>query len=206
MDLASNPETASRLCRDAHARLLRTTMGLAADDFRMPSLLPGWTVGHVLTHLARNADAHARRLAGTLSGQDVPKYRNGEDQRADEIETGAFRPADQITDDLESSVYQLEEVFSRCSAAGWPNGHFLGGSDYGADACPAHRLREVEMHHSDLGRGYSPLDWPEEYVAWELPGLLATVPERLTAPGRRQLMAWLAGRGPLVASTTLSEW
>lgn len=206
MDLARDPEEASRLCREGHVRLLSTTKNLTPEEFALPSLLPDWTVGHVLTHLARNADAHSRRLAGTLSGRDVPKYQNGEVQRADEIEAGAFRPADQIADDLEASIARLEDVFLRCSAAGWPNGHFLGGGEYAATECPAHRLREVEMHHSDLGRGYSPLDWPEEYVAWELPGLLATVPDRLTARGRRQLMAWLAGRGPLVASTTLSPW
>lgn len=67
--------------------------GLSDDDMRSASALPGWSLGHVLTHLARNADAHARRLAGALVGQDVPKYGPGQDQRAGEIESGAGRPA-----------------------------------------------------------------------------------------------------------------
>lgn len=29
---------------------------------RKPSLLPGWTVGHVVTHLARNVEAMCRRV------------------------------------------------------------------------------------------------------------------------------------------------
>jgi maleylpyruvate isomerase len=63
------------------------------------------------------------------------------------------------------------------------------------------------MHHVDLGLGYTPLDWPEEYVAWDLPVLLATVPGRLRSIGdRQQFMAWLAGRGPLQASSTLTAW
>ena len=36
-------------------------LGEAVDPAR-PSLLPGWTVGHVLTHLARNADSMTRVL------------------------------------------------------------------------------------------------------------------------------------------------
>lgn len=83
----------------------------------------------------------------------------------------------------------------------------LGGGHYGVSGCPAHRLRELEMHHVDLGLGYGPLHWPEEYAAWDLPILLSTVFERLSAAGdRRKFMVWLAGRGALDAATTLSRW
>ncbi len=44
---------------------------------------------------------------------------------------------------------------------------------------PYFRWREVEIHHVDMGRGYEPEDWPEEYVRRELAALLATVPARL---------------------------
>ncbi|MDJ0314421.1 maleylpyruvate isomerase family mycothiol-dependent enzyme [Arthrobacter sp. H35-D1] len=207
MNLENNPERASQLCGEAQARLMHSVATLADKDVQAPSLLPGWTVGHVLTHLARNADAHARRLAGALRGENVPKYANGQQQRRDEIEDGAGRSAGEIIGDLGSSQSHLEEVFSLCAGAGWPNGHFRGGGDYGAAGCPAHRLREVEMHHVDLGLGYTPLDWPEEYVAWDLPVLLATAPERIGSSSERQLfMAWLAGRGPIDAGATLAPW
>lgn len=165
MDLKHDPERAAQLCGEAHGRLVHRVGSLTAEDVRSPSLLPGWTVGHVVIHLARNADAHARRLSAALRGEDVPKYSGGDSQRRDEIDGAARHPAQEIMADLLASVAALEQVFSRCSTAGWPNGHFLGGGNYGAAACPAHRLREVEMHHVDLGLGYSPLDWPEEYVA-----------------------------------------
>ena len=42
---------------------------------RQPSLLPGWTRGHVLSHLARNADAMVRTLAGTARGEQHPDVR-----------------------------------------------------------------------------------------------------------------------------------
>lgn len=207
VDLERDPERASQLCCEAQARLLHRVASLTADHVSSPSLLPGWTVGHVLTHLARNADAHARRLSGTLRGEDVPKYVGGQDQRRDEIEDGSGRPAEVIIADLVASMSHLEEVFVQCRAAGWPHGDFLAGGHDAAAGCPAHRLREVEMHHVDLGVGYTPLDWPQEYVDWDLPVILASIPERLVTPrAQRQFMAWVAGRGPLDPSTSLTAW
>lgn len=98
---------------------------LTEHEMRSRSLLPGWSIGHVLTHLARNADAYARRLAGALNGEDVPKYAHGEEQRRREIADGAQRPFKQIIADLRTSISQLEGVFVASAAAGWPNGHFL---------------------------------------------------------------------------------
>lgn len=207
MSLETDPQRASQLCREAHARLITQVAQLSDKNVRSPSLLPDWTVGHVLIHLARNADAHARRLSGALLGLDVPKYASGPNQREREIDEGADRKVEEIIADLRASLSHLEDVFSQCAAAGWPNGHFLGGGAYGVSACPAHRLREVEMHHVDLGIGYTSLDWPEEYVAWDLPVLLATAADRIGAPHeKRSFMAWLAGRGPLNAATTLAPW
>lgn len=186
---------------------MRRVEMLSVDTVQSPSRLPGWTVAHVLTHLARNADAHARRLSGALSSKDVPKYQSGAHQRRSEIEKGVTRSTGAIIADLQSSMEHLEEIFTASTATGWPNGHFLGGGHYGVAGCPAHRLREVKMHHVDLGLSYSPLEWPEEYVNWDLPLLLKTVTERFdTSNSRRLFMAWLAGRGSLDSGTTLSPW
>lgn len=206
MTLDGNPQRAAELCREAHERLLRGVEKLTDTDVRAASLLPGWTVGHVLTHVARNADSHARRITGALNGLDVPKYLGGSEQREAEIEAGAGRPSGELIADLEASESRLEQVFDRYAAAGWPNGHFLGGSDYRAVACPAHRLREIEIHHVDLGLGYTPADWPEEYVAWDLQTLLERAAERLASDDRRKFMAWLSGRGPLDPETRLAPW
>ncbi|MFJ7750877.1 maleylpyruvate isomerase N-terminal domain-containing protein [Arthrobacter sp. NPDC097144] len=207
MNLDGDPQRASELCREAHVRVVARVAQLTDADARAASLLPGWTVGHVLTHLARNADSHARRMSGALDGLDLPKYVGGSKQREAEIKSGAGRSAQELVADLEASELRLEQVFERYITAGAPNGHFLGGSDYGVWACPAHRLREIEMHHVDLGLGYTSSDWPEEYVAWDLPTLLAGVPERLaSSDDRRTFMAWLSGRGPLDPETKLAPW
>ncbi|GAA4656039.1 maleylpyruvate isomerase N-terminal domain-containing protein [Arthrobacter cryoconiti] len=207
MNLEADPERATQLCCEAQARLTRRVAHLSEDDVRSASLLPGWSVGHVLTHLARNADAHARRLSGALNGCDVSKYERGAEQRRSEIEDGATRSASEIIVDLLASMRALERLFVQSAIAGWPNGDFLGGGDYGVAGSAAHRLREVEMHHVDLGLGYTPAEWPQEYVDWDLPVLLATANERLGSINeRRSIMAWLAGRGPLDAQMTLAPW
>lgn len=205
-NLEHEPRQAVALCREAQGRLSARVRSVDETTMRSPSLLPGWSVAHVLTHLARNADAHARRLRGALDGKDVPKYEGGEEQRTAEIETGHRRPAAEILSDLAESQARLEALFDEWESASWPNSHFRGGHGYGVAACPAHRLREVEMHHVDLGLGYLPADWPEEYMTWDLQVLLATVPERLDPAAARDLMAWLAGRAPLDPDIAIAPW
>ncbi len=50
---------------------------LVADslDGSAPSRLPGWTIGHVLTHLARNADSIVRVLVATEQGEVIDAVR-----------------------------------------------------------------------------------------------------------------------------------
>ncbi|TNC49938.1 maleylpyruvate isomerase N-terminal domain-containing protein [Mumia zhuanghuii] len=207
IDLESDPDRASGLCRAAYRRLFETVARLTDDQIGRPCRLPGWSVGHVLSHLARNADGHSRRLEGALKGRDVPKYAGGSEQRAKEISDGAARPAAELIADLAASQRRLEDLFTEMSAAGWPNPHLVGDTSYGPRGCPSHRLREIEMHHVDLGLGYTPTSWPDEYVEWELEVLLSTVPDRLADPRhRRELVAWLAGRAPVPSELALDPW
>lgn len=205
-DLAQDPTRAIELCRAAEGRLATTAAALVDDDLRAPSLLPGWSVGHVLTHLARNADGHARRVEGALRGESLGKYAGGPEQRRAEVEEGAFRPAADIVADLRASQTRLEELFEAADGQGWPNGDLRGGETYGVTACPAHRLREIEMHHVDLGLSYTCADWPQEYIDWDLGVVLATVPGRLSAQDRQTVLAWAAGRGPVDQAWTLGPW
>lgn len=130
VDLEADPGRAAELCTRAQARLLAAVEVLADADVRRASRLPGWSIGHVLTHLARNADAHARRLAGALDGQDVAKYPGGAAQRARDIEDGAGRSAAELVQDLAVSQQRLEQLFTACAAAGWPGRRLLGGAHY----------------------------------------------------------------------------
>lgn len=59
----------------------------------------------------------------------------------------------------------------------------------------------------DLGLGCTPADWPQEHVAWGLPNLLETVPQRWGSPARqRLLLAWLAGLADPQESPRLDPW
>jgi len=206
-DLDADPEAAVAICRDAHSRVLTTVAGLTDDQVGSPSRLPGWTVGHVLTHIARNAEGHSVRLEGALRGEDVPRYPGGGGQRDADIAAGASRSADEIVADLRAVQRHLEMVWVRCIDAGWPNREFLSRDGWPITSSPARRLREVEMHHVDLGLGFEPSDWPAEYVDWELPIVLASAADRLPDGGDRQLMlAWLTGRDDLPPSTRLDPW
>jgi maleylpyruvate isomerase len=206
-DLEQDTAAAIALCQAAHARLLATAEGLNDDQVRAPSRLPGWSVGHVLSHLARNAEGHARRLEAALAGQDLPRYPGGPSQRDAEIAAGASRSAAELAADLAETSQRLEDVWARSAAAGWPHAELKGHDSWPTTASPARRLREVEVHHADLGLGYEPAQWPGEYIEWELPNLLATLPGRLPDPrDRRDLLTWLMGRRPDLPEARLDPW
>jgi maleylpyruvate isomerase len=206
-DLEDDPSQAIELCKAAHGRLLTTIATITDEQASAPSRLPGWTIGHVVSHLARNADGHTRRLEGALRGEDVPRYPGGPPQRESDITAGAARPPGELLEDTRIAQLRLELAWDESASANWPHPEFRGDDRWPATASPVRRLREVEMHHVDLGLGYQPSDWPAAYVAWELPLLLASVPERVLRPeDSTALIAWLAGRGPVPDGIELEPW
>jgi maleylpyruvate isomerase len=195
------------LARESHGRFYDTVRALAPDAFALPSLLPGWTVGHVVAHVARNADSHTRRLRGALAGEEVARYPGGPAQRKRDIEEGSLRPPGEAVSDLLRANRELESTWERCAAQAWPGADLFAGDTWPVTDSPVRRLREVEMHHVDMGLGYSVDSWPAEYVGWELPQLLATVPGRVASSAdARSLVAWLAGRSALPEDFRLAAW
>lgn len=191
---------------EAHRRLLRTVDDCSPEDVSRPSLLPGWTVGHVLSHVARNADSHTRMLEAAARGEHVEQYAGGHEQRSRDIEAGAARPGTEILDDVRRSTADLESAWAALAPDAW-DGHGLSmGRPWPCRQIVFHRWREVELHHADLGLGYTPEDWPAAYVALELPIALAQLPERLDVPASRQLFAWLVGRAAQPADVSVAPW
>ncbi|WP_309471131.1 maleylpyruvate isomerase N-terminal domain-containing protein [Streptomyces rapamycinicus] len=72
--------------------LIATASGLTDEQVGEPSLLPGWTRGHVLIHIARAAEAHRNLLEAVRTGSGIPAYASQE-ARDTSIENGASRPS-----------------------------------------------------------------------------------------------------------------
>src|SRR5688500_11236348 len=108
-------------CRAAHTRLLARVADLTDAGARAETALPGWTVGHVLTHLARNADANRGVALAATRGEIGLMYASAE-QRAADIDAGAHRPAGELVADLRRAVAELEDTWASTPAEVWANG------------------------------------------------------------------------------------
>src|ERR687890_258736 len=84
---------------EATGHLLRTIDDLTEDQARGPSLLPGWTRGHVLAHLARNADALINLTVWARTGVPTPMYPSRE-VRSATIEAQSGRPVAELRADI----------------------------------------------------------------------------------------------------------
>ncbi len=120
----TNAETAAPAllvegCVAAHATLLADIADLRDDVVRRPSRLPGWTVGHVLTHIARNADSVVWRLDGAARSELRDQYPGGLEQRTGDIDAGAGRPAAELIDDVRQSAHAVEQAMADLSPAAW---------------------------------------------------------------------------------------
>lgn len=195
-------------CRAAHARLLVTLETVTDEVAGRPSLLPGWTVGHVLTHVARNADSVRRRIDGALRDEVVDQYPGGHEGRAADIETGARRPAAELVADVAQTAAAIDAAWDSVPEEAWGRlTRGVSGNLSPLDRLPFSRWREVEVHHVDLGLAFGCQDWPDAYVAQELPRALQGLPGRLTdGRARRQLTAWLLDRASEPGPMDLESW
>jgi maleylpyruvate isomerase len=193
------PTTLIDGCAAAQATLLAGLAGLRDDVARGPSLLPGWTVGHVLTHIARNADSVVWRLEGAAAGELRDQYPGGLAQRAGDIEAGAGRPAAELVRDVERTSAAVERVMAALPPAAWdaPSRTSKGVVETSRDAALS-RWREVVVHHGDLGLG--PVPFPPALVEAWLPRELPRLAERSDPAA---LLAWIIGRGD---PPVLSPW
>ena len=177
-------------CVAAQAALDAELAGLDDGTARRRSLLPDWSVGHVLTHVARNADSVVWRVEGAARGEVRDQYPGGLEQRRADIEAGAGRPAVELVAEVRASSAAVERVMRELPDAAWnaPSRTARGVVEPSRDAVLS-RWREVVVHHGDLGLGPVPI--PPGLVAAWLPRELPRLAER-TDPAA--LLAWVIGR------------
>ena len=189
----------------AHTRLLTALDGLTDERCAGPSLLPGWTIGHVLTHLARNADSHVGMLEAANRGEVAAQYPGGAAQRSGDIDDGAGRGAAAQVADLAAANARLEAAWAAMTEDGWRGSGESFAGTVAVNDLPFRRWRETTLHHTDLGLGYGWADWPADYVRLELgrmtmqwasrkPMGLTTLPAAALALSEAERVAWLTGR------------
>lgn len=211
-----------RSVRESTDRLLSAIAKLDNAALSGESQLPGWTRGHILAHLARNADA----LVNVFEGR--PMYESATVREAD-IERDADRPLEEHLADLRDSWARF--LATTETAQDWSRTVELRGgvTDLAANV-PFRRWIEVELHHVDLDIGYALADLPDEFTEREIafladrwsgrpevpPVTLKThngdrlwhtggaegTPVTLTGTPA-ELLGWLAGRGDKGAHLTL---
>ncbi|MGZ9930294.1 maleylpyruvate isomerase family mycothiol-dependent enzyme [Streptomyces sp. NC-S4] len=211
-----------RSVREATDRLLTAVAKLDNAALAEESHLPGWTRGHILAHLARNADA----LVNVFEGR--PMYESGTARDAD-IERDAGRPLEEHLTDLRDSAARF--IATTEPDQDWSRTVELrnGVTDLAANV-PFRRWVEVDLHHVDLNIGYELSDLPDEFTEREIdfladrwsgrpevpPVALVATDGRIRRTGSAGdpavtvsgtpagLLAWLAGRGDKGASLTTS--
>jgi maleylpyruvate isomerase len=207
----------------ATGRLIDAVAALDTSGTAAPSRLPGWTRGHLATHIARNADSYTRLLDSARTGVPVAQYPSLA-ARGAEIAEGAARPTDALVADLRTAHERFAAAVRGTPPAAWGRPvRYLSGAEVPAAHIVWARLREIEVHHVDLGVGHEPTDWDDAFAlrflhelasdlfrkasgtvvevgfsvaASDLPfnGAIGDGGPVVRGPGRT-LAAWLSGRG-----------
>ena len=184
---------------DATGRLLDTAAGFTDAGVREPSLLPGWSRGHVLTHLARNADGGTRLLTWARTGIESYEYPSME-ARAAEIEQGAGRGAAELLADVRESAEAFAAAYRAMTPDAWNHVvRWTAGQEHAAARAADARLTEVNIHHVDLAAAYTAKDWPADFIADHLRTVAAAFDRRGDAPSLRLQavdsgLTWTIGR------------
>lgn len=186
----------------ASAQSLEHTLADLSDvQVAEPSLLPGWTRGHVFTHLARNADALRNLIHWARTGEETPMY-PGREQRDADIEAGAGRTAAELRADVHETQQRLMADLDGLTDQQWQTrirwGH--SGNEASARVIPHLRRVEIEVHHVDLDLDYTLAHWPEEFVEQMLAQVTADFGARPGIPGfvlmsNENDLRWTVGPG-----------
>ncbi len=174
VDLIETVDSATR-------SLLGAVEALQDSDIAEPSLLPGWTRGHLLAHLSRNADGLVNLLLWARTGIETPQYAS-QLLRDSDIEEGAPRPLAEQLEDLRASATRFSGMSRAMPPERWGfRVRARNGKELPASVVPWLRLREIEIHRVDLNIGYLPEDWPAAFVTRMLPEVAAVFDHKASA-------------------------
>jgi maleylpyruvate isomerase len=203
----------------AEALVAQLVKNLSNEDVAANSLLPDWSRGHVLSHLANNARGLSNLIEWALTGVQKNMYVSVE-QRAIDIENDATRPGNEIIADfLEQSKIFASNLERLMVGPLLSEEVVLGnGSHVHPYEMTTLRERELLVHLVDLGLEYKANDWTFDFSIKTLKSVSAgkrkeSVKYRLLIAGDhtwtmdqngmtdifgtpQSLAAWLMGREP----------
>lgn len=221
---AITPGTALTELHEAADAVASLAAKLTEEDVPAPSLLAGWTRGHVLAHITGISNAMARQLEFAARGERVELYDGGYEGRTNAIEAAAGHGIDEHRRDLAAALERALGAFDSLEPGGWqvPISYRGGVVLDGGLAL----WRELVIHASDLGTGRGPETWSRQFCEHLFDFLSARVPEgqkfvlqplglppvAIGAGGRSTVIsgmvtdiaAWLAGREPSLGSLRAS--
>lgn len=195
-------------CAASHQRLLASLETLTDEQCREPSLLPGWTRGHVLSHLARNAESHALMFTAATRGEESEQYPGGKPVRDAAIANGAHRTAAELVADVRVTIYALEAAWASATATTWAGHGIKSHSDGSRVSIPTlvlMRWCETEVHHADLNLGFTWREWNPLFVRYDLdrqvmawrarkPMGMTVLPDVVQSRAPNERLAWLYNR------------
>jgi maleylpyruvate isomerase len=192
-------------CAQSHQVLLGIADALTDEQCRAPSLLSGWTRGHLLNHLARNAQRHVFLFECASRGEVGDQYPGGMAERNADIEAGAHRTSSQLATDLRQQVWALETHWARATTDTWQgSARRPGGAIVAISDLVFLRWREVAIHLVDLDVGLDHDSWSDFFVEQETSRQMAALQQRgislsepLDAVSAAQWLAWMIGRGDI---------
>lgn len=165
----TRPDARLREVYAATGRYLRDLDRLTAADLAEPTVLPGWTRAHVVAHIALHALGTSRALTGLAHGHPVPIY-DSQERRDTDIENTSNLHVDRLREVSFAACGRFRDACTaiRESDATWDAlvERIPRGEVFTAEEVVDMRWREMEIHHVDLGTGYSPADWPPAFTSY----------------------------------------
>jgi maleylpyruvate isomerase len=206
----TDPAALQRALAGGQDRLRALLPGLTEEAVRAPSPLPGWSRGHVLSHIEGVGLALARQARYARRGRLIEVYDGGRPARDAAIEAGHRRGAAQFTAALTAAMDEVEASWEALGPDDWSRPvRYRDGVVLDAGLA---WWRELEIHTVDLDLGPAFADWSPEFCGHVLDFLAVRIPEdvrlTVTAPDGEPVFAYGAGRPVKVTGTLpdLAAW
>lgn len=200
------PQRSMQWLRVGTDRLVAVVDGLSDADFSRPSLLPSWSRGTLVAHLALNAGALCNLVAWARTGVESPMYASNEQRAADIARLGAA-PVAQIRAEFHAGAVRLDAALAALPDGCWAAPvRTARGRPVPASEIPWMRNREVWVHAVDLDAGVSFDGYPTDLLVALLDDAAALMSTRpgaapVAARTRDGARTWAFGPDPVTFVT-----